>query len=98
MTDAWNSFSATLNDEICPANFSLLLQALWVEAKGNWSLAHSMIDSLASADAALVHAFFHRIEGDLSNADYWYRRAGRKRPSITFTEERKILVDYLFPL
>jgi len=28
-------------------------------------------------DGAWVHAWLHRIEGDLSNADYWYRRANR---------------------
>jgi len=30
-----------------------------------------------SADAAWVHAYLHRVEGDLGNAGYWYRRAGR---------------------
>jgi hypothetical protein len=24
-----------------------------------------------------VHAYLHRREGDLENAGYWYRRAGR---------------------
>jgi hypothetical protein len=24
-----------------------------------------------------VHAHLHRVEGDLANAGYWYRRAGR---------------------
>jgi hypothetical protein len=28
-------------------------------------------------DAAWVHAYLHRVEGDLGNAAYWYRRAGR---------------------
>lgn len=27
-----------------------------------------------------VHAYLHRKEGDLSNADYWYRRC-RKAPA-----------------
>ena len=30
-----------------------------------------------SREAAWVHAYLHRIEGDLSNARYWYRQAGR---------------------
>jgi len=30
-----------------------------------------------SADAAWVHAYLHRVEGDLSNAGYWYRTAGK---------------------
>jgi hypothetical protein len=28
-------------------------------------------------DAAWVHAYLHRVEGDLGNARYWYRQAGR---------------------
>ena len=33
------------------------------------------------------HALCHRIEGDDWNAGYWYRRAGRQRPSGTVAEE-----------
>jgi hypothetical protein len=28
-------------------------------------------------DAAWVHAYLHRVEGDLDNARYWYRQAER---------------------
>ncbi len=31
----------------------------------------------ATADAAWVHAYLHRVEGDLGNAGYWYRQAGK---------------------
>ena len=33
------------------------------------------------------HAICHRIEGDDWNADYWYRRAGKKRGEGTVAEE-----------
>jgi hypothetical protein len=29
-------------------------------------------------DCAWVHAYLHRVEGDLDNANYWYRQARRK--------------------
>ncbi len=29
-------------------------------------------------DCAWVHAYLHRLEGDLDNARYWYRQARRK--------------------
>ena len=32
----------------------------------------------ASADGAWVHAYLHRVEGDLGNAGYWYRQAGQQ--------------------
>jgi hypothetical protein len=37
--------------------------------------------------AKWVHAYLHRKEGDIWNADYWYRRAGLKRPDTTLDEE-----------
>lgn len=33
------------------------------------------------------HALCHRVEGDDSNAGYWYRRAGKPRATGTFAKE-----------
>lgn len=59
------------------SNLPPLLHALWHEAHGDWERAHSIAQTLETADAAWVHAYLHRKEGDTFNADYWYRRAGR---------------------
>jgi hypothetical protein len=54
------------------------LQALWWDARGDWERAHALAQiNEADARSAWVHAYLHRKEGDLSNAAYWYRRAGR---------------------
>lgn len=53
------------------------LRALWHEARGDWDLAHRIVQGLDDRDAAWVHAYLHRREGDLGNAEYWYRRAAR---------------------
>ncbi|PKA41043.1 hypothetical protein [Rhizobium sullae] len=37
------------------------------------------------------HALCHRIEGEDWNADYWYRRAGKKRAAGTVTEEWSVM-------
>lgn len=63
------------------------LAALWWDARGDWSRAHEAAQSVDTAESAWVHAYLHRKEGDLSNADYWYRRAGRRRPSGTLEAE-----------
>jgi hypothetical protein len=34
-----------------------------------------------------VHAYLHRVEGDLGNAGYWYRRAGRPVAEDTLDAE-----------
>ncbi len=54
------------------------LRALWLDAKGDWDGAHKCVDQLSDPDSMWVHAYLHRKEGDLSNAGYWYRRAGRE--------------------
>jgi len=32
--------------------------------------------------AAWLHGIVHTLEGDLDNARYWYRRAGRDFPGV----------------
>jgi hypothetical protein len=68
-------------------NLSPELRALWHDAKGDWKLAHDQVDHLTSKSASRVHAYLHRKEGDSWNADYWYRKAGEKRPEISLDEE-----------
>lgn len=60
------------------------LAALWWDAKGDWSRAHSLVDELETKDGMAVHAYLHRKEGSVANSEYWYERAGRGfyRPSL----------------
>jgi len=53
------------------------LAALWWAAKGGWDQAHKIVQEEPTADAAWVHAYLHRVEGDPGNAGYWYRQAGK---------------------
>jgi hypothetical protein len=53
------------------------LAALWWVAKGGWDQAHKTVQDEPTADAAWVHAYLHRVEGDPGNAGYWYRQAGK---------------------
>lgn len=75
-----------------PAGVSKLLQVLWYEAHGDWDRAHKLAQSQKGKAAAAVHAYLHRKEGDLSNADYWYERAGAERPRGLFEKEWEALV------
>ena len=70
-------FQTTLADEHPPSALSLPLQALWTAAHGDWDLAHELAQRDEGPDGAWVHAYLHRVQGDLSNADFWYRRAER---------------------
>ena len=59
-----------LNDE--------LLRATELALAGDWDTAHQIVQQHESdATAAWIHAVLHKIEGDLGNSRYWYRRAGK---------------------
>ena len=69
---------ASLSDAAPSATLSPPLAALWWAAKGNWDAAHKIVmNDEETSEAAWVHAYLHRVEGDLSNAGYWYRQAGQ---------------------
>ena len=70
-------FKASLSGAAPAPGLAAPLAALWWAAKGNWNQAHSIAQDEASKDGAWVHAYLHRVEGDLGNAGYWYRQAGR---------------------
>ena len=71
------------------------LAALWYDAKGNWEKAHELINDMEGPQAAWVHAYLHRKEGDNSNARYWYARAGKPVCSLSLEKEWEELVEAL---
>ncbi len=70
-------FRASLGAAEPPPRLSLALAGLWWDAKGDWERAHACAQDQHDAAGSLVHGYLHRKEGDLSNAAYWYTRAGR---------------------
>lgn len=88
------AFRASLPDDAPPTD-DLALQALWREANGDWDAAHELTNKAPGPDGAWVHAYLHRVEGDLPNADYWYGRAQRSRPSCSTDEEWDEIVTEL---
>jgi hypothetical protein len=72
-----SSFRTSVAAPEPPAGLGLPLQALWWDAKGDWTKAHGCAQDEKTPMGAAVHAYLHRVEGDLSNAGYWYNRAAR---------------------
>jgi hypothetical protein len=70
-------FKASLSDAAPAPELSPPLAALWWAGKGKWDAAHRIAQDHGDKDSAWVHAYLHRVEGDLGNAGYWYRQAGR---------------------
>ncbi len=80
-------FRKSLLETRPPKDLSLPLQALWYDAKGDWHTAHDLINDLEDKSSAWVHAYLHRKEGDIGNAGYWYRRAGKSPSTLSLKDE-----------
>jgi len=80
-------FVQSIKDGNKPDRLDPEIEALWIERSGNWQEAHEIVQSLETVEAFRVHAYLHRREGDLGNAQYWYKRAGIKMPEIPLDEE-----------
>ena len=72
----YSAFIASLSGREPPADLSTHLQALWWLRRGEPERAHALVQALDDSGAAAIHAHLHRIQGDTSNAHYWYTRAG----------------------
>lgn len=97
-----DQITSRLNESDAPAELSDPLQALWWLKKGKlgigaeWNKAHEICQSAEGTPAYdVVHGLAHWIEGDLANADYWYRRAGEQRPASDIGREWQRLAEGL---
>src|SRR5215469_3326413 len=77
MVVSMTDLKASLSHAAPAADLKPQLAALWWAAKGDWHAAHKIVMNESDANSAWVHAYLHRVEGDLSNAGYWYRQAGQ---------------------
>jgi hypothetical protein len=87
------TFTASLAADMVPPGLSPPLRALWHVARGDWDAAHGIAQQHeGNPTHDWVHAHLHRVEGDLGNARYWYRRAGRPMPEGDLVAEREVMV------
>jgi hypothetical protein len=70
-------FKHSLSRAKPPTGAAAALAALWWAAKDDWDRAHGLVMDEGGEECAWVHAYLHRVEGDLENARYWYARAGK---------------------
>jgi hypothetical protein len=89
------AFKSSISLESPPPDLSPYLKSLWYDAKENWDTAHSIIQDIEDRKASWIHAYLHRKEGDHSNADYWYYKAGKERPDYSLSEEWNRIVSSL---
>jgi hypothetical protein len=85
-------FKTSLTAANPPAGISKELEALWYDGRDDWHQSHEIAQEENTPGHCLIHAYLHRKEGDQWNADYWYKRAGRKMPKNSLAQEWEDLV------
>lgn len=88
-------FIALLEMQRPPDGLSSPLAALWWAKRGDWDKAHRLVMDEAGGDAAWVHAYLHRVEGDTGNAAYWYAQAHRQPAHGDLDDEWELIVGAL---
>jgi hypothetical protein len=77
----------SLSKSAPPKGVGPALAALWWAAKDDWERAHKLVMDEGGKDCAWVHAYLHRVEGDLENARYWYEQAGKPVANVALAVE-----------
>ena len=88
-------FRQSLHHPEPPPGLPSLVEALWWDARGDWNRAHQIAQEIDSREAAWVHAYLHRKEGDISNAGYWYAQAGKSSSRQPLEAEWEHIVETL---
>ena len=91
----WRISAPRLADTAPASGLEPPLAALWWAAKGDWDQAHKIVQDESDANSAWVHAYLHRVEGDLGNAGYWYRQAGQPVAKDSLEAEWERIVSAL---
>lgn len=91
----FQEFSDSLKQQQPPAALTPYLRALWWDGKEDWERAHETIQDIQDPTAAWIHAYLHRKEGDVFNANYWYNRANRPMPGYGLKQEWKEIATEL---
>ena len=89
------TFVEFISAAVEPPDLSPALRALWHDRRGDWEEAHRIVMDESGEAEAWVHAYLHRREGDLPNAAYWYRRAGKTTARGPLEEEWTSIVHSL---
>jgi hypothetical protein len=90
-----DEFNRTLWQTEPPPGVSPALAGLWWAAKEEWDKAHRVVMNEVGKECAWVHAYLHRLEGDLDNAGYWYRQAGKPVASGSLPAEWEAIAHAL---
>ena len=70
--------------------------AIWYAVKDNWDMAHKIIQDINTETASWIHAYLHRVEGDIDNAKYWYNHSRKEPCTESLKSELDNIIQFLF--
>ena len=70
--------------------------AIWYAVKDNWDMAHKIVQDINTETASWIHAYLHRVEGDIGNAQYWYNRAKKESSAQSLETELNNIIKSVF--
>jgi len=91
----YSEFIISISSNTPPNLDSQLLLAMWYSLKDEWDTSHEIVQDINSTDAAWVHAHLHKIEGDMSNAKYWYDKATKNTLDLSIEGEAEEIIKFL---
>jgi hypothetical protein len=83
----YTDFTKACESGAFPEGGSELLRSLYEDRRGDWDTAHTIAQRILTPEGSLVHAYLHREEGDIGNANYWYAKARASAPETSLEEE-----------
>ena len=92
----YSKFIELVNQETPPDDLDGIRLAIWYIMKDYWDMAHNIVQDVDSEIASWIHAYLHRQEGDISNAHYWYSKAGKKAYSGDLKPELNDIIKTVF--
>ena len=69
------------------------IKALDLACDGSWGESHKLVQQYSDKLSCLIHAYLHRVEGNMGNAQYWYDRADVDMPDNSLDEELSRLYE-----
>ena len=91
----FQQFKQSLSNTQPPGEIGEELTALWYAGMDVWDRSHDIAHDIPNSNGDWIHAYLHRWEGDDWNASYWYRRAGKSKPSCSLAQEWENIVQTL---
>ena len=94
----YDNFIKSLKNNSPPSDISAPIKSMWYAKKGDWDMAHKIAQDIKTVLGSWIHAYLHRIEGDESNADYWYKKANVNQINANLDDEANQIIKHILDL